>query len=185
MTNQQEKNVNEKCLVLLKPDCISRNLIGKFIERIEIAEMRIIGMKMVLPSEDLIAEHYIDDHDWLVSAGRKRWKRDHPDKELPEADAIEIGQEIRRYLIRGISHQRIVAMVVKGVNAIQHLRKLAGSTEPLSADPGTLRGSYSVDSYEIANIEHRSIQNLIHVSDSVISSEREIKIWFRQDEIYE
>lgn len=185
MNLNREANPAEKCLVLLKPDCVLRNLIGKFIEKLETAELTIIGMKMMKPSEALIAKHYIDDHDWLISAGKKRWKRDHPDEELPEAEAIQIGQTIRQFLIEGMSHQRIVALVIQGVNAIQHLRKLAGSTEPLSADPSTLRGTYSTDSYEIANNEHRSIQNLIHVSDSIASSDREIKIWFKQDEIYE
>jgi nucleoside-diphosphate kinase len=185
MNEIKAQSPKEKCLVLLKPDCVERKLTGRFLELIETTGLKIIGLKMICPSEDLISAHYAADHTWLVNAGRKRWLRNHPDKELPETEAIAIGQDIRRFLIEGLSRHRIIAAVIEGANAIQYLRKLAGSTEPLSAEPGTLRGLYSTDSYEIANIEHRSIQNLIHVSDCDETAEREIKIWFRQDEIYE
>lgn len=185
MIDEPALSPKEKCLILLKPDCVERKLTGRFLELIETTGLKIIALKMISPSENLISEHYAADHAWLVNAGTKRWKRTHPDQELPEKEAVQIGQDIRRFLIEGLSHHRIIAAVIMGPNAIQYLRKMAGSTEPLSAEPGTLRGIYSTDSYEVANIEHRSIQNLIHVSDSVETAEREIKIWFRQDEIYE
>ena len=70
------------------------------------------------------------------------------------------------------------------LNAIACMRKLAGNTEPFSANPGTLRADYSTDSYESADSLERPIQNLIHVSDSPESCQREIEIWFNENELH-
>ena len=60
---------------------------------------------------------------------------------------------------------------------------ITGGTEPLSSDIGTIRGDYTLDSYQLADTNSRSIRNLIHASGSVEEAEKEIKIWFQEDEI--
>lgn len=173
-----EKSINERCLVLLKADCVKRRLIGTLITRIEAANLTIVALHMLIPTETLIGRHYKEDPEWLRMAGQK--KIDHYKEkgiEIQET-AMEIGQQIRNNLIHSMAGKKVVAMVIQGPNSVRFLRKLAGATEPLSAESGSIRGSLSSDSYEIADIEARTIQNLIHVSDSIETAKKEIEMWF-------
>ena len=63
------------------------------------------------------------------------------------------------------------------------VRKLVGSTIPLFAQPGTIRGDFSVDSPDLANREGRPVYNLIHASGDAEEAEREVKLWFRDEEL--
>lgn len=173
-----EKSINERCLILLKADCVKRKLVGTFIARIEAAGLIIVALHMLIPTETLIGKHYKEDPEWLRTAGQK--KIDHYQEKgiTIQETAMDIGHQIRNNLIHSMAGKKVVAMVVQGPNSIRFLRKLAGSTEPLSAEPGSLRGSFSSDSYEIADIETRTIQNLIHVSDGIETAKKEIEMWF-------
>jgi nucleoside-diphosphate kinase len=174
----QEKSINERCLVLLKADCVKRKLIGTFISRMESANLSVVALHMLIPTESLIGKHYKEDPEWLRIAGQK--KIDHYREKGVEVKEtpMEIGTLIRQNLIHSMAGKKVVAMVLQGPNAIKFLRKMAGSTEPLSAESGSLRGNFSTDSYEIADQENRTIQNLIHVSDCIDTAKREIELWF-------
>jgi nucleoside-diphosphate kinase len=74
-------------------------------------------------------------------------------------------------------------MVVEGAHAVDHVRKLRGSTNPSDADIGSIAGDYTVDSYQLADWAGRSIRNLVHASGSVEEAKREIKLWFEEDEV--
>ncbi len=63
------------------------------------------------------------------------------------------------------------------------VRKLVGSTEPLTSDVGTIRGDFTIDSYTVADTDQRCVRNLVHASESPEEAEREIKIWFNESEI--
>ena len=78
----------------------------------------------------------------------------------------------------------VVALVLEGNRAISITRKLVGSTEPLQSVVGTIRGDYTVDSYALADNDNRAVRNLIHASSSEFDSDYEIKIWFKEAEIY-
>jgi nucleoside-diphosphate kinase len=75
--------------------------------------------------------------------------------------------------------------VWEGSSAVAIVRKIVGSTEPLSSDVGTIRGDFVIDSYQISNLDGRAIRNLVHASGSVKEAEDEIKHWFSPDEIIE
>ena len=76
-------------------------------------------------------------------------------------------------------------MVLEGPHAIELIRKMTGATEPRQALPGTIRGDFSsVESYPVANEKLRAVRNLIHASDSQENAEKEIKVWFKDDELY-
>ena len=77
----------------------------------------------------------------------------------------------------------VIAMVWSGSNAIDLIRKITGGTEPLSSDIGTIRGDYTLDSYQLADTDSRSIRNLIHASGEIEEAKKEIDIWFDKDEI--
>jgi len=77
----------------------------------------------------------------------------------------------------------VVAMVWQGMGAVSIVRKITGSTEPLSSAPGTIRGDYTIDSYTAADTDARAVRNIIHSSGTVEEAEKEIKIWFDKNEI--
>jgi nucleoside-diphosphate kinase len=74
--------------------------------------------------------------------------------------------------------------VFEGHHVVEIGRKIVGNTEPRQAIPGTIRGDYSVDSYPIADESKRVIRNLVHASGSVEEAEREIKVWFNDEELF-
>ena len=70
------------------------------------------------------------------------------------------------------------------VDAIENVRKMAGDTEPKSALPGTIRGDYSHISYKYADDKNIAIGNLVHASANKEEAEKEISLWFSQEELF-
>ena len=67
----------------------------------------------------------------------------------------------------------VVCMIWEGTDIVKTGRKMLGATKPLNSEPGTIRGDFSIDTG----------RNIVHGSDSVESAEREIKLWFKPEEI--
>ncbi len=174
----------EKSLVLIKPDAVQRGLVGDIIARFERCGLKIIGMKMVYADKNIAGEHYADDAEWLKSVGAKT-KGSYAKKgvTLKESE-LEIGQKIRQQLMEFISMSPIVALCIEGHNAVAHIRKVVGATSPGDAEPGTIRGDLSFDTYQLADASGRPIQNLIHASGTVEEAERETKVWFTDKELH-
>lgn len=174
----------EKTLVLIKPDGVQRGLIGEIIHRYERSGLKLIALKMLVPTEDLVEMHYSVDPEWKIKTGQKsleayRMKGLTPPTENPE----ELGQRVLENLKRYLTSGPIVAMVWQGMNAVKVIRKLTGATEPLTSDVGTIRGDLTIDSYEVADIDGRAVRNLIHASSSVWEAEKEIAVWFKEEEL--
>ncbi|WP_343029925.1 nucleoside-diphosphate kinase [Alkalibaculum sporogenes] len=131
----------EKTLIILKPDAIKRNLVGKIIGKIEEKNYTIESMNMKTLSVEDLTYHY-DEH---------KGKGFFPD------------------LLDYMSSGPVVIMVVSGDNVIKGMRKLCGATDPLEADAGTIRGTYASTKNE----------NLIHSSDSIESSKREVAYFIK------
>ena len=72
---------------------------------------------------------------------------------------------------------------MEGFGAVEGVRKIIGSTNPKSADVGTIRADYTPDAYLLANLQQRSTRNLIHASDSDENAKKEIELWFDKSEI--
>lgn len=176
--------LKEKSLVLVKPDGVMRALTGEIISRFERAGLKIVGLKMCLATKELAGEHYADDEAWLLSVGNKATeaatKRGEPTTETP----LEIGNRVRNQLMDYLTFAPVVAMVIEGHNAVAKIRKLVGGTSPADAEPGTIRGDFSVDSYKLSDVSHRPVQNLIHASGTVEEGEREVNLWFKTEELY-
>lgn len=135
----------ERTLVLLKPDAVQRRLVGRIISRIEEKGLKIVGLKMLRVSRELAEKHYAE----------------HREKPFyPE-------------LVSFITSAPVVAMVVEGPKAVEVVRKMMGKTNPLEAEPGTIRGDFGLS----------VTMNLIHGSDSPSSAAREIALFFREEEI--
>ncbi len=116
----------EKTLVLLKPDALQRNLLGKIVERFEQKGLKISGLKMMQLSDVLLDEHYSHHKDKPFFTGLKSFMKESP----------------------------VVAMVLEGLEAVSVVRGMCGPTQSRTAPPGTIRGDFSMSRQ--ANIIHAS-----------------------------
>ncbi len=174
----------EKTLVILKPDAIQRGLIGELIRRFENTGLKMVALKMVQATEDICWQHYNKDDKWFLAKGELLIKN-RKDKGMPiEKEAIEYGREIIGALVNFMTASPVIAMVFTGNQAIGIVKKLVGGTEPLTSDVGTIRGDFTLDSYELSNYDSRAVRNLVHCSDELSEAEREIDLWFKAEEIF-
>src|SRR3989338_7734304 len=150
-------NKKERTLVLLKPDAVQRNLVGEILGRFERAGLKIVAMKLVLPTKEQAETHYKIN--------------------------LNLPEKILNHLKVFLSASPVVAMVLEGNKAIPVVRKLIGSTEPLKSDVGTIRGDYTVDSYDLADADGRAVRNLVHASANEADAEKEIPVWFSPKEL--
>ncbi len=175
----------EKTLIVAKPDAVQRGLVGEIIKRFECRGFRIAGLKMVVPSMELVGNHYADDRNWKIETG-SRTKEIMQSKGFVMSESPEqIGDRIRCWNMAGIQGKPVVAIVFEGFHAVEMGRKIVGGTEPRGALPGTIRGDFTVDSYMVADSKKRVIKNLVHASGSVSEAVREIKLWFNDDELFD
>lgn len=175
--------IKERSLVIIKPDGVQRSLIGEIIRRIERTGLKFTAMKLTVLEEKKLWEHYNKNDEWFEKKGGNILKEIEA-KGLPvEKSAIEYGKDILRHLIAFMTSGPVIAMVVEGNQATGIVSKIVGGTEPLSSDIGTIRGDLTIDSYALAGIDGRAVRNLVHCSESPEEATREIKLWFKEDEI--
>lgn len=134
----------ERTLILVKPDGVARSLVGEVVSRIERKGYKIVGLKMMTPTREILAKHYAE----------------HEGKPFYEP--------LLEFMLSG----PIVAMIAEGNRVIEGFRKLAGTTDPTTAEPGTIRGDLARDQGT------KVVQNIVHGSDSPESAAREIAIFF-------
>lgn len=135
----------ERTFLMIKPDGVQRNLVGEIIRRFEAKGFTLVGLKLMSVSKELAAQHY-DVH-----------------KERPFFSG----------LVEFITSGPVVAMVWEGEGVIASARKIIGATNPLNAEPGTIRGDYGVTVG----------RNLIHGSDALETAQQEVSLWFKEDEL--
>ena len=174
----------EQTLVIVKPDGVQRALVGEVIKRYEKCGLKLVGLKMVIPTRDMALKHYSIDPDWAIKSGTKTFESyKAKGLPLPGKDPVEFAEGIRRKLTDFMSSGPVVSMVWQGMGAVSIVRKITGSTEPLTSLPGTIRGDYTIDSYTAADTDGRAVRNIIHSSGSVDEATKEIAIWFDKKEI--
>ena len=170
--------------MIIKPDGIQRSLVGEIIRRYERVGLKLIGLKMFVPSPKMIGEHYLLNPGWKRMVGEKAiesYKKRglKPSSEDPEEVGDRVIDGLKKYLSAG----PVIATVWQGAHAVEVIRKLTGGTEPRSSDVGTIRGDFVLDSYQMADSDTRAVRNLIHASGSLEEAEKEIAHWFSQDEL--
>lgn len=136
----------EITLVILKPSAVQRRIMGEVISRFEKKGIQIVGMKMIELTDEILNEHYAH------LAGKSFFSR------------IKVGMR----------NSPVVVMALKGLDVVNVVRKLTGTTNGREAQPGTIRGDYSMSIQE----------NIIHASDSLQSAEAELKRFFAEEEIF-
>ncbi len=186
-------NINpkeEKTVLIIKPDGVTRGLVGEIISRIEKRGLKIISLCMVQASREQVDGHYPKDPAWIKRLGEKSLKtyKEHgmdPKKELGTDDAQEIGKMVRGWLLDFFTSAPVVKMVVQGIKAVDVVRKVSGSTMPSQAEVGTIRGDFSVDDAAEANRSQRAVRNLVHASETPQEAEHEISFWFSEKDLLE
>jgi nucleoside-diphosphate kinase len=173
----------EKTFVIIKPDGVQRSLIGEIIKRFERSGLKLMGLKMVLPTTEQCWTHYNKTDEWFVQKGENT-VRGREAAGLPvEKPAIEYGRDIVKALVKFMTSGPVVAMVWSGNQSVAIVKKLVGGTEPATSDIGTIRGDLTLDSYDLSSFDSRAVRNLIHCSDKPTEAEREIGIWFKPEEL--
>lgn len=178
----------ERTVVLVKPDGVARGLIGEILSRFESRGLKLIALKMVHPSREHAAAHYSGSEEWLRGMGNKtveafaQYGMDVV-KEMGTTDSLEIGKMVQEWNVDYLAMGPVVVMLFEGMHAITTVRKITGHTLPILADPGTIRGDFSIDTNTAANVDKRAIRNVVHASGDASEAAHEIKHWFKADEI--
>ena len=144
----------ERTFVAVKPDGVQRGLVGEVIGRFERVGLKLVAVKMLVPTGAHIEKHY-----------------------------EKIDEKIRKHLVSFMTSGPVVAMVWEGAHSVKIVRKLVGSTEPLTSDVGTIRGDFVLDSYAMSDTDGRAVRNVIHASGNVEEAEFEISHWFAPEEV--
>ncbi len=166
----------ERTFVMIKPDGVKRNLIGRIISRFEENNLQIVGLKITCANMELVNKLYPDSLAVNIAEKALRAGVDVKDKD-------SYGKAVLKWLRTFITSYPIVLIVLESENAIEKVRKIAGYTDPATAKKGTIRGDFGEDSVAIANREGRPVKNLIHASGNKKEAENEINLWFKPEEI--
>jgi nucleoside-diphosphate kinase len=153
----------ERTLILFKPDAVQRGVVGEILTRFERVGLKIIGSKMLAPDQAHYYKHYEEIGQVITRRGQKTFDN----------------------VLDMMSQGPVIAMVFEGVEAVELVRKLVGSTEPKSSAPGTIRGDYSHMSYGYGDSTNKGIPNLIHASGDSADAKKEIPHWFADNELYD
>tara|TARA_Y100001970_G_scaffold293830_1_gene443624 strand:+ start:9002 stop:9457 length:456 start_codon:yes stop_codon:yes gene_type:complete len=136
----------ERTFIAIKPDGVQRGLISEIIGRFERKGFKLVALKQLIPSEELAKKHY----------------------------SVHSERPFFRTLVEFISSGPVIAMVWEGEGVILSSRKMIGATQPLEAEPGTIRGDFAV------NLG----RNVIHGSDAQETANFEINLWFQPNELH-
>jgi nucleoside-diphosphate kinase len=140
-----ETETLERTFIAIKPDGVQRKLVGEIIRRFETKGFTLVGLKFMNVSRELAEQHY----------------------------AVHKERPFFASLVNFIISSPVVAMVWEGDGVVTAARKIIGATNPLTSEPGTIRGDFGV------NIG----RNLIHGSDAIETAQQEIKLWFKDEEL--
>lgn len=180
MTTKVKKDIS---LVIIKPDGVQRSLVGDIINRFEKKGLKIKAMKMLVPTTQQCEAHYNKNDEWFTRKGEGIVADLQKDGLPVEKEAIEYGRDIIRTIVKYMTGGPVVAMVLEGHAAPQVVTTIVGGTEPNTADIGTIRGDYTIDSFYMATIDNRAVRNLIHCSEDNDEAQRETAIWFTDNEL--
>lgn len=181
-------DLQERTLVLIKPDGVKRGMVGRILSRFEEAGLKIAALKMVQVSREYAENHYPNTPEWIRGMGEKTLQtyRDQgkdPVQEMDTDDPMEIGTMIKEWNVEYLTSGPLVAFVLEGAHAINVVRKMCGFTLPAFADPGTIRGDFSITSPIVANELKRAVRNLVHASSDQEEADYEISYWFSEEEL--
>ena len=143
----------QQTLVLIKPDGLAKSLTGNIITELAGTDLIIVGSKIVQITKELAEEHY---------------------QNLREEKFFD---ELISYIMGEFHVKRVLALIYHGDNAIEKIRSVVGSTDPEKAEPTSIRGKFG-------RVTRAGVfENVVHASENEKEAEREIKLWFRPEEL--
>lgn len=134
----------ERTLVILKPCTVQRGLVGEIITRLERKGLKIVAMKMSMLNDEILKEHY----------------------------AHLVDKPFFPLVLASMKAAPVVLMCVEGKDAVEVVRRMAGSTNGRKADFGTIRGDYCLSGQE----------NIVHTSDSAENAAKELERFFTESD---
>ena len=146
----------EQTLVIIKPDGIKKSLTGNILTRLSEARLSIVAAKMMRVSDEWARKHY---------------------EHLKDKPFFEDVIKYIRGELHGKGYKRVMALVYRGKDAIAKVRALAGTTNTEEADPTSIRGQFG--RLTTAGL----FENVLHCSATIEEAEKEIKLWFKPEEI--
>ena len=149
--------MNEKTLVLIKPDAMAKHLAGNIISDLYTLNLKMIGLKLSNVKKELAEMHYSE----------------HKGKPFFEDLIKHIMGELH-------NHEKVIAIIYQGENAVKKVHDAIGKTNPDECIPSSIRGKYGK-----INTKTNCHETVIHASDSTENAKREIDLWFDKDEIVE
>ncbi len=152
----------ERTLIIFKPDAVARGIVGEIMTRFERAGFKVVGMKMLQPSNDHFFHHY-------ETIGKVVSRR---------------GQKVFDNNLALMQKGPVIAMVLEGIEAVALGRKMVGATEPKAALPGTVRGDFAHMSFGHADKADISVPNIVHASGDSNEAKEEIAHWFSESELF-
>ena len=153
----------EQTLILFKPDAVQRGVVGEIMTRFERVGLKIVGTKMIAPTKEHYHKHYEEIGQVITRRGEATFNN----------------------VLDMMNEGPVIAMVLEGIEAVDLVRKLVGTTEPKSSAPGTIRGDFSHMSYGYGDAAAKGIPNLIHASGDLADAKKEIPHWFSADELFD
>ena len=159
--DKEKDKMVQRTLIIFKPDAVQRGIVGEILSRFERVGLKIVGAKMVNPDQDQYYAHYEGISKMISRRGQK---------------AFDV-------TLKFMTSGPVIAMVLEGVEAVPQVRKMVGSTEPMAADMGTIRGDYAHISVGYADAHDEAVPNLIHASGNPEEAEAEVSYWFKPEEI--
>ena len=145
----------ESTFALIKPEAVSAGLVGEIIGRFEHAGLRLLEMRLLIPSRVLAQQHYGEEIE-------RRY-----------------GRQVREWLLDYVVEGPVVALILSGPQAVRTARSLAGEAAcPTECAAGTIRADLGSDTRELAMAAGRALRNLIHTSDSPEAARSETMLWF-------
>lgn len=179
----------DQTVVIIKPDGVKRGIVGDILSRFERVGIKLVAAKLIWVDKTTVGKHYKDDKGYHRTVGEKtlgNYEKYGIDagENLGTRDPVKIGQMIRKWNMDFLSSGPVFVMLLEGPGAVEIVRKIIGHTFPSEALPGTVRGDYSMESAFIANVQKRTVQNLIHASGTPEEAKFERKLWFKEKEIY-
>lgn len=174
----------EKTFVMIKPDGLRRGLSGEIFKRFEQRGLKLVAGRMIQATKEQARSNYPGTDEWILGMANKTYANYKNDEkaikeDMGTTDKMEIGNKIYDALVGYIMSSPVIITVWEGNHAVELVQKIIGSTDPMQAAIGTIRGDFGFDTPQFAVKSGRIVfHTLVHRSDSAEEAKREIEFWF-------
>ncbi|MDE1761816.1 MAG: hypothetical protein KGH59_00335 [Candidatus Micrarchaeota archaeon] len=179
-----EQTHKELTLVVIKPDALEdaldTKIVSYLVEHIATTEIEVINMKLIKLSKQVLEELYLNKGDAHIEKCGRKVEQTLKDLQRPiEKSAQELGREILNIHVNGFEGKDAIVMLLEGVDAVNKMRELKGSTDPAQAAKGTLRSMFPsgmtlVDAY----LQKKPLRNRIHIPDNKEEADKDVRTFY-------